>query len=335
MHHLLYTFPFATAVKAPFTGFKVTGNFTTLDLIAASTNSLNGALLARRPDHYRNWTIVGIILCALLMGLGGGITRDVLVNDIPAALTNPAYIIFSLAFGTVGYFLAYGKGQLFREGLFQFMISFSLPFYAIVGAQKGVAVGLPILGVLALAVLSPTVGRLYVDVCSGVPPKQFIKGEWFVGTALLTGAIWLACDALKFGTWVCLRGEPEEPRDVGRDRLSHYGASETGACFSPAVAVPSPPFSTSRPRSCISRADLPLSLRPSQTKCSLRLLHLHPAEPARRNATSSTLAPASSARDAAACRKECIDGSEPRGAITGRRSSSTVQSEEGWLTIVS
>jgi uncharacterized membrane protein YeiH len=200
MHDLIQTRPMATAVQPPFHGFKVTDNFTTLDLIAASTNSLNGALLARRPDHYRNWTVVGIILCALLMGLGGGITRDVLVNEIPAALTNPAYIICSLAFGTLGYLLAYGKGQLFREGLFQFMISFSLPFYAIVGAQKGVEVGLPILGVLALAVLSPTVGRLYVDVSSGVPPKNVIRGEWFVATALLTGAIWLACDALKFGT---------------------------------------------------------------------------------------------------------------------------------------
>ena len=32
-------------------GFTWHGNFTTVDLIAASTNSLNGALLARRPDH--------------------------------------------------------------------------------------------------------------------------------------------------------------------------------------------------------------------------------------------------------------------------------------------
>ena len=35
-----------------FTGWKFGGHFTTVDLIAASTNSLNGALLARHPDHY-------------------------------------------------------------------------------------------------------------------------------------------------------------------------------------------------------------------------------------------------------------------------------------------
>ena len=87
----------ATAVH--FGGWDWTGSFTTIDLIAASTNALNGALLARRPDHFRNFTVVGILLMALLGGLGGGITRDVLVGDVPSALTNPAYILLALAFG--------------------------------------------------------------------------------------------------------------------------------------------------------------------------------------------------------------------------------------------
>ena len=49
-------------------GWKWTGNFTALDLIAAGTNALNGALLARRPDHHKNFTIAGVLLMALLMG---------------------------------------------------------------------------------------------------------------------------------------------------------------------------------------------------------------------------------------------------------------------------
>jgi uncharacterized membrane protein YeiH len=173
------------------TGWKFTGSFTTVDLIAASTNALNGALLSRRPDHYKNFTIVGVMCMALLMGLGGGITRDVMVAQVPAALTNPAYITLALVFGFIGYKLAYAKGQLFREGLFQFMTSFSLPWYAISGADKGVAVGLPVFGVALLAVVGPTAGRWYADVTSGVPPKHFVRGEWFVGIALLTGVVWV------------------------------------------------------------------------------------------------------------------------------------------------
>jgi len=183
-------------------GWDLTGNFTTVDLIAASTNALNGALLARRPDHFKNFTIVGILGMALLGGLGGGVTRDVLLGDVPSALTNPAYITLALAFGIVGYNLAYAKGQLFREGLFQFMTSFSLPWYAIVGAQKGVGQGVPVLGCLLVAVVGPTAGRWYIDVSSGVTPKQFIRGEWFVPIAALTGLIWILVYWAGASTWL-------------------------------------------------------------------------------------------------------------------------------------
>jgi hypothetical protein len=54
---------------------------------------------------------------------------------------------------------------------------------------------------LALAAIGPTAGRWYVDVSSGVSPKHFVRGEWFVGTALLTGIVWITCDAAGLNTW--------------------------------------------------------------------------------------------------------------------------------------
>jgi uncharacterized membrane protein YeiH len=74
--------------------------------------------------------------------------------------------------------------------------------FAIVGAQDGVKAGLPVAGVLALAVIGPTAGRWYVAVSCGVPPKQLIRGEWFVTTALLTGIIWVICGSAHLNTWV-------------------------------------------------------------------------------------------------------------------------------------
>src|SRR5262249_36220505 len=75
----------------------------------------------------------------------------------------------------------------------------SLPWYAIVGAQKGASVGLPVVGCLLLAVVGPTAGRYYIDVTSGVTPKQFIRGEWFVATAALTGFTWVIADQAAAG----------------------------------------------------------------------------------------------------------------------------------------
>ena len=98
------------------------GTTPTINLIAAGTNALNGAILCRRPDHYKNFTVVGVILMAILGGIGGGATRDVLVNRVPSALTNPVYLTTCVVLGIVGLNIAYSKGQLFREGVFQFAI---------------------------------------------------------------------------------------------------------------------------------------------------------------------------------------------------------------------
>src|SRR5271167_642909 len=198
MTTLASALPLATSVHW-FTGWKLTGSFTGIDLIAAATNALNGALLARRPDHYRGFTVVGILLMALIGGLGGGVIRDVMLGHTPSALLNPAYITLCLAAGVVGYLVAYKEGQLFREGLFQFMTSFSLPWFAIVGAQAAIHQGVPVLGAVMLAVVAATAGRWLIDVSCNVTPKQFIRSEWFVTTAALTGLVWIVADSLGAG----------------------------------------------------------------------------------------------------------------------------------------
>ncbi|WP_242616400.1 trimeric intracellular cation channel family protein [Microterricola gilva] len=186
----------------PFGTWSFVGDQTLFDLIAASTNALNGALLARRPDHFRNFTFVGILLMALMGGIGGGVARDVILQEPPAAFMNPAYIALCIVAGVIGYYLAYDKGQLFREGLFQFMTSMSLPWYAIVGTQKAIEQGYPIFGALAIAVIGATTGRFLIDVSSGVPPKQFVRGEWFVATAIVAGLVWIVMDAAGVESWV-------------------------------------------------------------------------------------------------------------------------------------
>ena len=122
------------------------GNFVIIDLIAATTNALNGALLAQRPDYYRGkqWTIVGILILGIFGGIGGGSARDIIAGKLPpGSWTNPWYLILCILAGIVGLLTAYGKGQNFRETWFQFMTAFSLPWYAAMGVHVGLEVGMP------------------------------------------------------------------------------------------------------------------------------------------------------------------------------------------------
>src|SRR5262245_65992929 len=82
--------------------FDWTGSFTSLDLLAATMSALNGALLCRRPDHFKRYTVVGVLLMALLGGIGGGITRDVLVSDVTVGLTNADVITVCIGLALVG-----------------------------------------------------------------------------------------------------------------------------------------------------------------------------------------------------------------------------------------
>ncbi len=52
---------------------------------------------------------------------------------------------------------------------------------------------MPAIACIALGVVGPTTGRFLIDVTAGKSAKQFIRGEWFVGTAVLTSVVYLAC----------------------------------------------------------------------------------------------------------------------------------------------
>lgn len=176
--------------------FLTVGNFVIIDLIAATTNALNGAILAQRPDYYkgRQWTIVGIILLAIFGGIGGGVSRDILLNKIPGALTNPWYLILCVLAAVVGLMLSYKREEKFRETFYQFMTAFSLPWYAAIGVNAALSAGLPDIAAILVGVVGPTAGRFLIDVTAGKSAKQFIRGEWFVGTAVLTSVVYLLCE---------------------------------------------------------------------------------------------------------------------------------------------
>ncbi|HVN70354.1 MAG TPA: TRIC cation channel family protein [Candidatus Binatia bacterium] len=170
--------------------------FTTVDwlsLIAATTNAFNGALLARRPDHYKHFTLIGVMILAYAGGIGGGIVRDVLVNKVPAPLENPWYLIACFAAAATALAIDFGSEQRFKDGLFQFMTAFSLPWYAIVGAQAALAANLGYIAAVIIGIIATTAGRWIIDVACNVVPKQLVRGEFFVTAAALTGIAYVVC----------------------------------------------------------------------------------------------------------------------------------------------
>lgn len=160
---------------------------TWISLIAATTNAFNGALLARRPDHYKNFTVMGIVILAYAGGIGGGVVRDVLVNKIPSPLLNPWYLIFCFAAAAAALLIDYYSETKFKDGLFQFMTAFTLPWYAIVGVQAALDAKLGYIAAVIIGCIATTAGRWIIDVACNKIPKQLVRGEFFMVAAALTG----------------------------------------------------------------------------------------------------------------------------------------------------
>ena len=179
------------------------GHFLIIDLIAATTNALNSALLAQRPDYYkgRYWTTVGILLLAVLGGNGGGIARDLLLDQVPVALTNPWYLILCVLAGFAGLALAFDRGLRFREVPFQLMTAYALPWYAAIGVEAGRLAQLPAPGCVLLGVVGATAGRFLIDLSAGRAAELFVRSEWLVGTAVLTSVVYLALARAGLSIW--------------------------------------------------------------------------------------------------------------------------------------
>jgi uncharacterized membrane protein YeiH len=176
-------------------GFQTLTLIDYISLFAATTNAFNGALLARRPDHYRHFTVAGIVILAFAGGIGGGIVRDVLLNKVPSPLTNPWYLILCTAAAVLALVIEFNSAQKFKDGLFQFMTAFTLPWYAIVGAQAALAAHLGYGAAVLIGIVATTAGRWIIDSACLVVPKQLVRGEFFVLAAGLTGIAYVVCNA--------------------------------------------------------------------------------------------------------------------------------------------
>ena len=123
--------------------------------------------------------MVGIIILAIFGGIGGGVSRDVLLNKISGPLTNPWYLILCCAAaGIVGMLISFKGGQKFRETFYQFMTAFSLPWYAAIGVAAGTGRGAArYRAAVAIGGSVKLQGRFLIDITAGKSAKQFVRGD--------------------------------------------------------------------------------------------------------------------------------------------------------------
>lgn len=154
-----------------------------IDLLAVFVGAVSGALIAIR----NRYDFTGVIVVALVSGLGGGLIRDVLIGrGAPAALRNEAYLYVALVAALAG--LMFRAYVVKINTLIIIADAASLAMYTVVGIDKGLAANLPLVTAALLGVITATGGGLLRDILGREVP-QLIRPGHFVITASIAGVV--------------------------------------------------------------------------------------------------------------------------------------------------
>jgi uncharacterized membrane protein YeiH len=175
-----------------------------LALVTTFVAAVSGAILGRQPSRV-SYDIVGVTVFAFVLGLGGGITRDVLLGNLPPlALRSPWYVVAVL--GAVIAVLLLGRWISVGSWTFIFLDALALGLYAVIAAQLAVEFGLPDIGAITVGFLAAVTGGVVVSLLRGETPQILLPSEPYALLAVLGATIYVLLDEFNGGVaaFACL-----------------------------------------------------------------------------------------------------------------------------------
>ncbi|GAA1919756.1 trimeric intracellular cation channel family protein [Arthrobacter gandavensis] len=151
-----------------------------LDLAGIFFFAVSGSLLAAR----RNFDIVGSLMLGSFVGLGGGVIRDLIINQgVPLAFSKPVYLLPPLLAAILVFTHALGV-QRYRRTLLVFDAA-GLALFCVTGTLTAHQAGLNPVSAALLGVTTAVGGGLLRDVVANEVPQVFNPRGVYAIPALL------------------------------------------------------------------------------------------------------------------------------------------------------
>jgi uncharacterized membrane protein YeiH len=169
--------------------------FLLLDFLGVFIGAVGGGIAAIRDTRHR-YDFVGVLGLAFVSAVGGGITRDIVLQQgPPLAFLDIRYEIVAFAGGLVA--LAFrtriNKGA---ERLIVIIDAAAIGLFSVAGTTRALDAGLTRVPAVLLGVVTAVGGGSIRDVLSSRPPKIFEGGQFYAIAALLGSVVFLISDAL-------------------------------------------------------------------------------------------------------------------------------------------
>ena len=157
-----------------------------LEIAAMATTGAYGAAVARS----RNVPISGTLFAGIMMGLGGGMARDVLLGEQAVAISNIYLLPSILAAALVGALGFYRVVQIALPNLVIHGIAFGLLIS--IGCQKALSVGTPALSAIFCGVVTASVGGMAIDALTKHRSAAFSQAHWTLTSLIIGSALYWA-----------------------------------------------------------------------------------------------------------------------------------------------
>ncbi len=153
------------------------------ELAATITGGLSGGMSAVRARY----DIFGCVAIACITGMGGGIIRDILLQNYGLYAFQSPWFLLSCALAGVAVFY-FGKLATYLDPIVDLLDNISVALWAIIGASKSLSAGLGIIPSVVLGTITAIGGGISRDVLMNRPPVAFQTGPIY-GSAALIGCI--------------------------------------------------------------------------------------------------------------------------------------------------
>ena len=157
-----------------------------VEVLVLMVGALSGGLHGIR----KNADLMGMFILSLATSSGGGLVRDILLGDSPpVALRQPYYLLAAATAAAAAVVLASWLPRLGRA--LQIVDAFLLGLWVVIGLEKALRLGLPIVSVVFLGVVTAAGGGLLRDLLSGDRPMLAQRGELHVTVAFAAALLYV------------------------------------------------------------------------------------------------------------------------------------------------
>lgn len=164
------------------------------DLTAVALGGLQGALFASGFRGQRRLDLLGVAIIGIMIGMGGGLIRDLLLGVVPATLQSNWYLLTATGAALVGMLLA---GVLERvSGLIVGLDALVIGMFGAFGTSKALVLGLPLVPAVFVGVCAAVGGGVLRDVLMGLPVAIMHVGSLYAVAAGAGCLVLAVADAL-------------------------------------------------------------------------------------------------------------------------------------------